>query len=212
MRKLSASILAAATCAVGALPAMAGTSSATASATFQVVNQCSITGSNVNLGTFRTTDTLQTVANKTGYQDGTTYELVAGTDGIGTVPLGSVTCDTDTPYTISMRSNGWSGSLTLNLPGGIIELYPMVKRIGSYEVPDGEPYFNGFGKWASPDILATYSERSPLGTTANGSAQPIMGNIIPWVYATHTGDYIGGDEQLGTAGVYSASWVTTLDF
>lgn len=212
MWKLSASILAAAACTFGALPAMAGTSTCTGTATFQVVNQCSIAGANVNLGTFRTTDTLQTVANKTGYQDGTTYDLVAGTDGVGTVLLGTVTCDTGTPYTVSMQSTGWGGSLVLTLPNGIIEMYPMVKKIGNYNVPDGEPYFNGFGKWASPDALLTYSEQSPLGTTADGTPQPIMGNIIPWVYATHTGNYIGGDEQLGTAGVYTASWTSTLHF
>lgn len=212
MRNVIGCFLAAAASLAAVSPAAAGTSTATSTATFNVVAKCEITGATVNLGTYRTTDTLQTVANVTGYQQAVTYDLIRGTNGVGTVPLGTVTCDAGTPYTITMRSTGWAGSVVLNMPAGIIELYPMVKRIGNYEVPDGEDFFNGFGKWASPDMLAVYSDQSPLGTTADGTPQAIMGNVIPWVYASHTGEYMGGDEQLGVAGSYSGSWVSTLHF
>lgn len=207
-----ASCLAAAACLVGGSAALAGTSTATASATLNIVNQCTVTGANVSLGTFKTTDTLQTVANQTGYQDSATYDFVPGTNGIGTASLGSVTCDAGTPYTISMRGYGPLGSIEIQTPVGALQLYTTVKKIGDYIVPDGDTYLNGFGKEGSPDALAVYPEQSPLGTTANGAPQQIMGNIVPWLYPTHTDGYIGADEQLGVAGVYTGSWVTTLNF
>lgn len=210
--KYMASCLALATCLAGASAASAGTSTATASATLNIVNQCSVTGTNVSLGTFKTTDTMQTVANQIGYQDGTTYQLVPGTNGIGTVSMGSVTCDNGTPYTISMRGNGWASSVDIALPGGLLELYLMVKKIGDYVVPDGDAYVNSLGKEASPEMLAIYSDQTPLGTTANGAPQQIMGNAIAWLPPTTTDGYVGADEQLGVAGTYSGAWVTTLNF
>lgn len=184
--KYMASCLALATCLAGASAASAGTSTATASATLNIVNQCSVTGTNVSLGTFKTTDTMQTVANQIGYQDGTTYQLVPGTNGIGTVSMGSVTCDNGTPYTISMRGNGWASSVDIALPGGLLELYLMVKKIGDYVVPDGDAYVNGLGKEASPEMLAIYSDQTPLGTTANGAPQQIMGNAIACIRLTRS--------------------------
>lgn len=210
--KFMASCLAMAASIAGASAASAGTSTASGTATLNIVNQCTITGANVSLGTYRTTDTFQTLANQTGYQDSTTYEIVPGTNGVGTVSLGSVTCDNGTPYTISMEGAGSFGSVDIQMPAGIIELFPMVSKIGDYNVPDGDAGFNGFGKWASPQMLPVYAEQSPLGTTANGTPQQIKGNVIPWVYPTHTDGYMGGDEQLGAVGVYTGSWVTTLNF
>lgn len=210
--KFMASCLAMAACLAGASAASAGTSTGTGTATFKVVTKCEISGTTVNLGTFRTTDTLQAVASKIGYQDGNTFELIAGTDGIGTVSMGSVTCDDGTPYTITMDSTGWSGSLDLGLPGGKTALFPMVKKIGNYVVPDGEPYFNGFGKWPSSENLPSYTDQSPVGTTGNGTAQPILGNVIIFAVPVNDGVYMGVNDQLGTAGVYSASWVSTLHF
>lgn len=210
--KLMASCLALAACLASASAASAGTGTASGTATLNVVNQCTITGANVSLGTFRTTDTLQALANQTGYWDGVTGKLEPGTNGIGTVSLGSVTCDNGTPYTISMQGMGWLGSVDIQMPAGVVEVYPMVKKIGDYVVPDGDADANGFGKWASPEKLATYTEQSPLGTTANGAPQQIMGNVITWAFPFHDGGYMGTDEQLGAAGVYTGSWVTTLNF
>lgn len=210
--KLIASCLALTACLGVASAASAGTSTGTGAATMTVVNQCTVTGGNVSLGTFKTTDTVQTVATQTGYQDGTTYEFVPGSNGIGTVLLGSVTCDAGTPYIISMRGTGWQGGIDIQMPAGLLQVYTTVKKIGDYVVPDGYASMNGFGKEGSPDALEYYSEQSPLGTTANGAPQQIMGNIVPFLYPTHTDGFIGGDEQLGVAGTYSGSWVTTLNF
>lgn len=210
--RLIASCLAITACFAGASAASAGTGTASGTATLNVVNQCTVTGGNISLGTFRTTDTMQTVANQIGYQDGTTFENVPGTKGIGTVSLGSVTCDTGTPYTIAMRGSGWASTVNIQMPTGVIELYLMVKKIGDYDVPDGNAFINGFGKQASPDLWGSYTDQTPLGTTANGASQQIMGSTIMWLQPTSSDGYIGADEQLGTAGVYTGSWVTTLNF
>lgn len=210
--KLMASCLALAVGFAGASAASAGTSAATGAATLNIVNQCTVTGTNVSLGTFRTTDTVQTVANQNGYQDSTTYDFVPGTNGIGTVHMGTVTCDDGVPYSISMQGTAWAGGMDLQMPAGNLLLFTTVKKIGDYIVPDGDTYLNGFGKEGSPEALPYYSEQSPLGTTANGAPQQIMGNIVAFLYPTHTDGYMGGDEQLGTAGVYTGSWVTTLNF
>lgn len=210
--KLIASCVALAACFAGASAASAGTSTASGTATLNVVNQCTVTGANVSLGTYRTTDTMQAVADQIGYQDGTTYQFIAGSKGIGSVSLGSVTCDNGTPYTISMLSSGEAGSVHIQIPAGTIEMYMMVKKIGDYIVPDGDFYLNGFGKDASPDVLAYYPERSPLGTIANGAPQQIMGSTPAWLPPTTSGGYVGANELLGTAGVYTGSWVTTLNF
>lgn len=86
--KFMASFLAITACLAGASAASAGTSAATGAATLNIVNQCTVTGANVSLGTFLTTDTVQAVANQNGYQDSTTYDFVPGTNGIGTVHMG----------------------------------------------------------------------------------------------------------------------------
>lgn len=177
-----------------------------------VVNTCTVTGTTVNLGTFRTTDTLQTVGNKIGYQDGETYELVAGTDGVGTVSMGSVTCDSGTSYTLTMESTGWYGSMDIQMHAGILELYPMVSKIGDTVITDGTTGFNGFGKWPSPQTLAIYTDQSPVGTIATGAPQEIKGNVIAWVAPTYSNGYMGGDQELGTPGVYTGTWTTTLYF
>ncbi len=195
---------------VSASAAIAGTDTATGTATMSVINQCTVTGANVSLGTFRTTDTLQTVVDQIGYQDGANFNVVVGTNGIGTVPLGSVTCDNGTPYTITMESNGWYGSVDIQLPAGILELYPTVKKIGDYVIVSANGYDLSHGLWPSPDNLRAYGLE--LGTVANGVPQQIMGTLIVWAPPTTAYGYIGRDEQLGTAGVYSGSWTTTLHF
>ena len=197
---------------VSASAATAGTDTATGTATMSVINQCTITGANVSLGTFRTTDTLQTLGDQIGYQDGRSDQFVAGTDGVGTVLLGSVTCDNGTPYTITMDSTGADGGLEIQLPNGIIYLYPMVKKIGDQVLPDGAPNLNGFGIWPTSANLAVYSYTTPVGTVANGAPQVILGNVVPWVPPAPVDGYMGRDQQLGTAGVYSGSWTTTLHF
>lgn len=202
----------AAFCLAGASAASAGTSTDTGTASMNVINQCTITGGNVSLGTYRTTDTLQTVANQLGYQDAETYDFVAGTNGIGTMLMGSVTCDAGTPYTIMMQGAGPVSGIEIQIPAGTILLYTTVKKVGDSVVPDGDSYLNGFGKESNPDTSPSYSDQSPVGTIANGAAQPIMGNIVLWRTATTSNGLLGADAQLGAAGVYTGSWINTLNF
>lgn len=205
--KWMGSCIAMAACLAGASAASAGTSSGTGTANMNVINQCTVTGANVHLGTFRITDTVKTVVDQIGYQDGDTYGFVVGANGVGTVPLGNVTCDNGTPYTITMDGNGVGGSVEIQLPAGILELYPMVKKVGDYVISG---YDDPYGIGASQSNLDFHGAQ--VGTVANGAPQQIMGNLIAWAQPTTSGGYIGTNEQLGTAGVYSGSWTTTLNF
>ena len=100
--------------------------------------------------------------------------------------------------------------MDIQLPAGILELYPMVKKIGDYVIVSSNGYDLPHGLSPSPDNIREYGLE--LGTVANGAPQQIMGTLIAWAPPTTTDGYIGRDEQLGTAGVYSGSWTTTLHF
>lgn len=211
MHKLMASIAALAACLGGSSAAMAGTATAASKATLTVVNQCSIAGANVNLGTYRSTDTLRVVGNQIGYQD-VDYNIRQGSTAIASVNLGSVNCSNGTIYTIAFLGNGPNDVITLDLANGQIYLHAMIKKIGEYVVPDGETYFNGFGKTANPNINQIYTNRDPLGTTANGQSQMIMGNVIASYLYAGKAPYIGVDQQLGSVGTYSAPWTSQINF
>lgn len=212
MRTFTVSAFMMVACLAGASAASAGTSTANGTATMSVINQCTITGANVSLGTFRTTDTLQTVANQTGYWDGDQDKHVVGTNGVGSVSLGSVTCDIGTPYSITMDSNGWYGGVEFQMQSGTVLLFPFVKKIGDKVFTGGSGYMDPFGIWPSTGNLQWYGGTQLVNAIATGAPQQIMGNVIPWVSATTEGGYLGTDLPLGQAGVYTGSWTTTLNF
>ena len=74
--------------------AHAGTSTATGSASMNVLNQCSVTGANVNLGTFTTNNTWADVGSQLGYWGEAMYSY--GSQGASYANFGSVTCDAGT--------------------------------------------------------------------------------------------------------------------
>lgn len=202
-----------AACLAGASAASAGTGTATGTAAMNVVSQCTVTGANVSLGTFRTTDTIQNLADQTGYWDGDQDKRVVGTNGVGTISLGSVTCDNGTPYSVTMDgSGGWYGDVEFQMQGGKVMLFPFVKKIGDKVFTSGGAYYEPFGFWPSTENLQYYGDTQEVNAIATGAPQQIMGNVIPMTYSTTGGGYLGKDLPFGQAGVYTGSWTTTLNF
>lgn len=201
--KIMASCLAMAACLAGASAASAGTSTVTRQATFTVASQCAITGATVNLGTYRSTDTVLTVGKQTGYIDEVTNSFVMGTNGAGTVPMGSVTCDSGTPYSVSIVGNGEFGDISLTVGNGKMYFYPMVSKVGTTTFTD-----TPFGYYTNP---RWNSNQPAILSTGTGARQDILGNVIAWVGTAGTG-YLPGTSQLGAVGVYTSPMTYTLNF
>lgn len=213
MRKVMMSCAALAACFASSSAAVAGTATAKATVSITVTDagrDCTITGAVVDLGTYRSTDTLGTVAGVLGYLDRVALTLHQGALGIGTVNLGTVTCPAGANYTVGMKSDTRAdGATKLDVGNGAMAVIAMVKKIGEVSQQDGQARFNGLGR--SP-----YGNAGPLPTAiGTGKAQPIMGNTI---VATAPGSgvdsagYLQKDTQLGKAGVYTGGWVSSVNF
>jgi len=103
--------------ALVALPgaAQAGTSTDTGAASMTVINQCSVTGANVNLGTYTTNQTWDDIGKVLGRNYGDTG-YSPGTLGQEYVNFGSVTCDTATPYTLYINGSFLGQSIGIDRP------------------------------------------------------------------------------------------------
>lgn len=184
--------------------AHAGTATATGTANFNVVNQCSVTGTTVNLGTYTTTDTVEKIGQQLGYWDDDILQMFVGSAGQGNVDLGSVTCDNGTPYSLKLEGNGQAGSVGIPLAPGALNVNIFVKTIGGITLPD-ENYASGWGSETS-----TFT--TPLGGIGSGSAQAIRGNLVPTLISYDFPGLIKRNQQLGTPGVYSDTITYTLTF
>ena len=186
--------------------AHAGTATATGTANFNVVNQCSVTGTTVDLGTYTTTDTAEKIGQQLGYwDDDTLFEFFTGSVGQGTMNLGSVTCDDGTPYSLRIQGNGPLALVGIPLEPGTLPMYTFVKTIGDITIPD-ETYTPGWGS-------LTDSVSDPITGIGSGSAQAIRGNIVASLFLH---DFNPGalkrNQQLGAPGVYSDTITYTLTF
>jgi len=180
--------------------AHAGTSTASGTATFNVANQCSVTGASVNLGTYTTSQWLDDIAKDLGgIDDNGTFVL--GSRGQSYVTWGSVTCDNGTPYTLTIRgTSGTPGMITFGDPGGRFradfDIY--VKSIGGTMIADSDAAIAGAGAKASA---------APVAGTGTGSAQAILGSAI-YNYSQSMGSYYSGL----TAGTMTDTLTYTLNF
>lgn len=168
--KASKLALAAATAAL-CLPAaaQAGTETTTSTASFNVVQQCAVTGAIVNIGTYLTSQTWLDLANETGYRVATGGQVVKGSRGTQWANYGSILCTSGTAYTIKMTGNvqGW---ITFNMNNKTYYLFPWANKIGNSTVPDGAPLiYTGGGK-----NLGSMT----FGSTGTGVQQPILGSVI----------------------------------
>lgn len=204
MQKFIRPLFAAAAIVAAPSVAIAGTSTATGTATFKVVNQCTISGTTVNLGTYLTTDTPETIGQQIGYYDDDTFTFVAGGNGTGSVNLGSVTCDNGTLYTVAIDGTNANKDIKVNLANEAIYFQAFVKKIGDVTIPNSWPGsdFGGYGN----------SNYGTTSATGSGTPQAIMGNIIPLLQSYGLAGFLERTQPLGAAGTYTDSLTYTLSF
>lgn len=193
--------LAAFAVAAMALPgvAHAGTSSATGTATMSVVSQCSVSGANIDLGTYLSTDTWATVGSVVG--SNVSYTYTAGSRGQEYLNFGSVTCDAGTPYTLSIKGTGPNGAVNVAVNSQVAAFQPAVKRLGGTVVADSDAGFTGVG-----NIMTS---RSLAGT---GTAQTVLGSVMISNMAAVGSTMATLTSQLTQKGVFTDTLNYTLTF
>lgn len=189
-----------------ALPgvAQAGTSTATANVTMQVGTQCVVSGANVHLGSFKSTETWGAVGAKHGSYVFNVY--TAGTAGKESLYFGSVTCDLNLPWTLTIKGTatgtGSVGGVKLTLNGNTAVLYPAIKRIGSVTLGDSMPgYFptTGYQVW-----------QNAAPGTGTGAKQDLYGNITLTYSALET--TVSSTTTMGVPNTATGSLTYTLTF
>lgn len=191
-------------CAV-ASPALAGQSTATGTASFNVVSQCSVSGAAVDMGTYRVTDTFQTVADTISYVNASAT-WVPGSRPPGTTTLGSVTCTNNLPYALTIKGPGTFGAAVLDIGSKRVAAGIYIAKIGNQIQPDS--VVPGLGAYVS---VNGYAPASGVGT---GAPQAVMGTI-PLGFANLKTANAGTAEltdQLGTVGSFSSPLTYTLTF
>lgn len=189
--------------ALFALPgiAQAGTATATGTATLTVINQCTVTGANVDLGTYMSGSTWSIVGTALGSYDGTTF--TASAQGAEYLDFGSVTCDAGAPYTLSIKGTATDtpGAIKLTQGGKVATFLPGIKSIGGVRVADASGTLVGTGAqvWANP-----------VSGTGTGSPQSLRGNVTLSFVATGTTAL--PTDTLGAAGTVSDTLTYTLNF
>ena len=166
-----ASKLAVAAAAALCLPAaaQAGTQTTTSTATFNVVQQCAVTGARVEIGTYLTSQTWGDLGADIGYAPAA-GGFVKGARGNQYANFGSILCTSGTPYTIKIIGTG-SGNNYINfqMNGKTYFLSPWASKIGNNTVPEASTTFATMGR-----NLATMT----FGSSGTGLQQPILGSVI----------------------------------
>lgn len=161
---------------VAGLPGMAyaGTATGTGTATLNVVDQCSVTGATVNLGTYTTSQRIEDVAAELGDM-WTAY--TPGSRGQSYLTWGTINCSNGLPYSLSIKGT----SVEAPSPGGIqfawtdaqnldyranFDIY--VKSIGGVAVADSNGLAVGAGAKVNTD---------PASGTGTGTDQEIVGSV-----------------------------------
>ena len=195
--------LAIAASAIAALPraAHAATAPATSTATLNVVEtQCTITGSNVDLGTFNTTNTWGQVAAVLGGYNGTTY--TAGSKGQEHLNYGSITCENGLPYTLQIKGTATTSANAIKITIGTktAVLAPHIKKLGGNAIADNTPWTGAGAQVHTLNVAGT-------GT---GAAQAVLGHA-PIHFTTTMTTAVAAD-VLGTVGSYTDTLTYTLTF
>lgn len=187
--------------ALVALPGMAqaGTATATGTATLTVINQCTVTGATVNLGTYTSNQTWANVGAALGSYNGTTY--TAGSQGSEYLNFGSVTCDSGAPYTLAIKGTGTAGFIKITQGGKVVQFLPGIKKVGGVALADSTSIYPGTGVQVASNALAS---------TGTGSAQTVLGNVTLSFVASGTTAL--ATDTLGAAGTASDTLTYTLNF
>lgn len=199
-----ASKLALAAAAALCLPAaaQAGTSTAGSTASFNVVNQCSISGATVDLGTYTTQQTWGDLAASIGHLDVGGGVYTAGSRGNWLTKLGTITCENNLFYafTIHGSSNDPQASKAVELTVGgktaRLQLY-VTKVGGDFAVDDNIPG-RGIGVGADPIPWIGY-----------GEPQDIEGSAVLLTTATTTAQLT---DKFAATGTYADTLTYTLTF
>lgn len=169
IRRVSRLALAAAAALALPAAAQAGTATTTSTASFNVAQQCAVTGATIVVGTYTTNQTWMDIAKEIGYEPHTYGTLIKGTRGTQYVNYGSILCSSGTPYTIAIRGN-YLGYVSFVMNGKRYHLAPWVKKIGNEIIPDYVPsVYPGLGM--DPATM-------PVSATGTGVQQPIVGSFM----------------------------------
>lgn len=188
--------------AVVALPGMAqaGTATASGTASMNVTNQCSVTGGNVDLGTYKPSLTWSHVLEQnSGWNAYGTFWL--GSRGLEYANFGSVTCGNGVPYTLTIwGTSAGAKVIRLVVAGKTAYLAPFIKKVGATTAPD-----TGFAPGAGS---AVYSANS-LSATGTGAQQVLLGSTL-----LDLSPSLGllGTDQLSVSGTYTDTLTYTLNF
>lgn len=202
MNKLIKNISAIALAAgIVALPgaANAATLTTTSTATLTVTDKCSITGADVDLGTYSVNQKWSDVAAALGSAN-TASVYTAGSKGAQYAKWGSITCATGTAYTLKINGKGDLGQLKLTIGGKTAQSSIWVKKVGVNTIADGSAAVPGAG--------AQVSGTGSVAGTGTGAAQDVLGNVV-LNFANSTA--VPAD-ALTTAGTYTDTLSYTLTF
>lgn len=191
--------------AIAALPgaAQAGTATDTKSASFTVASQCSVTGATVNLGSYTSNTTWAQVGASLGLRS---TGFTAGSKGFEYLDYGSVTCDSGTPYTLTIKgtnATGNAGTAKMTLNGKTIRLEMGIKKLDGVTLPDSSAAWPGTGRqvWSSP-----------VSGTGTGNPQVLLGNMTVYALAATDPTFAAVTDTLGAVGQYSDTLTYTLTF
>lgn len=189
--------------AIAALPGMAqaNTSTATGTVSMTVLDQCSVTGATVNLGTYTANQTWGDVGAAVGSLDGM-YNFYPGSLGAEYLNFGSVTCDAGVPYTLSIRGTYSSfGEIGIAHNSKRARFFPAVKKLGGTVIADN--WTSGSGH--------VFQDGDDLSAVGTGSAQSLIGSAFMFNLAS-TWDAPSDSDTLAVAGVSTDTLTYTLNF
>lgn len=202
--------LALASLAALALPgaAHAGSAGDQAAASFTVIEKCSVTGANVQLGTFVVGTTMREIGDELGRRGSFGIAGSLGTRGTEYLNWGSITCAKDTRYKLKIAGTHTGA----NAPGGVqftigtktFVFAPYVKKIGADPVVENSWGSGGYG---------AYSGYAPQGFPAGvgtGEPQAVLGNLA--FHAAASGGAATLDETVEQVGIYTDQLTYELTF
>lgn len=200
--KHALSVVAAAAALCLPAAAQAGTSSTTSTASFNVVNQCSISGATVDLGTYTTQQTWGDLAASIGHLDVGGGVYTAGSRGNWLTKLGTITCQNNLFYAFTIHGSSndpqASKAVELSIGGKTARLQLYVTKVGGdFAVDDNIPG-RGIGVGLDPVAWIGY-----------GVTQDIEGSALLLTTAATTAQLT---DKFGTAGTYADTLSYTLTF
>lgn len=187
--------------AIAALPAaaQAGTSTTTSNASFNVISQCTVTGKDVQLGTYTASQTWGDVGAALGSTTSNVYTM--GSLGQEYLDMGSVTCNVGTPYTLSIKGSAAGfNMIKITHNGKVAEFLAFVKKLGGVAVADNSGLVGGGAQVNS----------FTLAGTGTGTAQSLMGHVN--LHFGSGGTTALKTDALGAAGTATDTLNYTLNF